>query len=249
MIGAQPETPDTGTVARTGRFFSHITRRSRPRYSRPIPRLSRGPYVRRRSTAAVSRGATTTPRPAARTHPQGARGPAPRARARRPRTRTGEIPYKISRVDTAGSRSRFIQPSCGHRHCGARAPARAARERRRRRRHQTPRLGTHNTQSQSSLTVNTPFERHPIPRTHATKHLFSATRHITPRARPHDYSDLPTTRPDSTDALPTRMPGGWKGAWTTTSWHEARSSSRAALERAARRRSGVSRWHALSTLY
>ena len=198
---------------------------------------------RRRRFHAVQR---RPPGPRARLPPPAPRRTARRGRARR--TRTGEIPYKISRVDTAGSRSRFIQPSCGHRHCGARAPARAARERRRRR-HQTPRLGTHNTQSQSSLTVNTPFERHPIPRTHATKHLFSATRHITPRARPHDYSDLPTTRPDSTDALPTRMPGGWKGAWTTTSWHEARSSSRAALERAARRRSGVSRWHALSTLY
>ena len=110
----------TGTVARTGRCFSHITRRSRPRYSRPIPRLSRGPYVRRRSTAAVSRGATTTARPA--------RTPASAATARRaagePAGRgpgKSRIKSPVSTPQGAGSRSRFIQPSCGHRHCGARA--------------------------------------------------------------------------------------------------------------------------------
>ena len=184
-----------------------------------------------------ARARTPPPRPAPRAQPAG-RGPG-KSRIKSP-------------VSTPQA---LVQGSSSHRaDTVTAAPARlharrASAAARRRRRHQTPRLGTHNTQSQSSLTVNTPFERHPIPRTHATKHLFSATRHITPRARPHDYSDLPTTRPDSTDALPTRMPGGWKGAWTTTSWHEARSSSRAALERAARRRSGVSRWHALSTLY
>ena len=110
-----------------------------------------------------ARARTPPPRPAPRAQPAG-RGPG-KSRIKSP-------------VSTPQA---LVQGSSSHRaDTVTAAPARlharrASAAARRRRRHQTPRLGTHNTQSQSSLTVNTPFERHPIPRTHATKHLFSAT--------------------------------------------------------------------------